>query len=118
MLDALEILQQGIEILNPVLLTNGFVYVPGKSGTSGGGDYAYGAYIRGDRRLERHFRHGLGLVTYPIRPDSLRHEMFGEDFLPGDGHILRNCVREARAAQRLKPVERMEQGWPDSIEET
>ena len=152
MIDPLEILQQGIEILNPILLRNGFTYVPGKSGPSSGGSYAYGAYSRGERRLELLFRHILGLVTYHIGPDSLRHEVFmrsllgrdggnrypgfsddpldgfrdlrhdleiyGKDFLSGNGNIFRNCALEARAAKRLRPIERIEQGWPDSIEET
>src|SRR4029077_9672981 len=85
MIDALQILQEGIEILNPILLRNGFTYVPGKSGPSSGGSYAYGAYLRGERRLELHFRHRLGLVAYHIGPDSLRHEVFMRSLLGRDG---------------------------------
>lgn len=36
--------------------------------------YASTEFIRGDRRLEIHFRHSLGLVTYHVGSVSLSHE--------------------------------------------
>ncbi len=31
-------------------------------------------YVRGDRRLELHFRHSLGLVAYHVGEEALTHE--------------------------------------------
>ena len=152
MADPLEILEKGVDILNPLLLSNGFLYVAGESGPSSGGSYACGAYIKEGRKLEIHVPHGLGLVTYHVGTDSLRHEVFmrallgrdggnqypsysedpidaflglrhdleefGEDFLSGVGNTFRNCVEKTHAAQRLTPIERMEQRWPTLTEET
>lgn len=152
MVDPLEIFKKGVNILNLLLLSNGFLYVAGESGPSSGGSYACGAYMKEGRKLEIHFRYRLGLVTYHVGTDSLRHEVFmrallgrdggnrypgysddpidafldlrhdlerfGEDFLSGVGNTFRNCVEKAHAAQRLTPLERMEQRWPTLTEET
>ena len=76
MKNPLKILQDGRQILDPVLEKHGFKWVPGKSGTSSGGDFACGEYVRGDRRLEVHFRHSLGLVTYHVGRNSFEHPAY------------------------------------------
>lgn len=148
---ALETLRQGTEILDPVLSESGFKYCEEGAGKSSGGDYARGRYVKDDRILEIHFRHGLGLVTYHMGPESIRHEVymrallgrtggnhypsfasdpmtgfrdlrydlenFGSDFLKGTGEHFHHCVNEALAAQKLSAFQRMEQGWPKSLEE-
>jgi hypothetical protein len=75
-MDALEALRKGIEVLSPVMRAHGFMYAAGGSGPSSGGDFARGSFKKDDRILEIHFRHALGLVTYHIGHDSLRHEVF------------------------------------------
>jgi hypothetical protein len=72
--DPKSILLEGITLLDPVLSVHGFEFRLEKSGNSSGGPFAYGSYVRGDRRLELHLRYSLGLVTYFIGPDSLGHE--------------------------------------------
>ncbi|MGA2222638.1 MAG: hypothetical protein ABSH21_12850 [Verrucomicrobiia bacterium] len=44
------------------------------SGSSSGGAFAHGEFVRGDRKLELHFRWSLGLVTYHIGAQKLAHE--------------------------------------------
>jgi hypothetical protein len=72
----LETLRKGTEILGPVLSANGFTYCEGLAGHGSGGEYASGKYVKGNRILEIHFRQSLGLVTYYIGSESLRHEVF------------------------------------------
>jgi hypothetical protein len=138
--------------LGPLLSGNGFNYREGGAGKSSGGDYASARYIKDDRILEIHFRHGLGLVTYRIGSESIRHEVlmrallgqgagnhypgfasdpmdgfrnlrydlenFGADFLKGSGERFHDCVNKALAARKLSAFQRMEQEWPNSLEET
>jgi hypothetical protein len=73
---ALETLRKGTEILGPVLSGNGFKYLEDGAGKSSGGEYARGRYVKDNRILEIHFRHSLGLVTYHIGPESIRHEVY------------------------------------------
>ena len=73
---ALETLRRGTEILGPVLSADGFTYCEGRAAHSSGGEYASGKYVKEDRILEIHFRHSLGLVTYRIGSESIRHEIF------------------------------------------
>jgi len=54
----------------------GFQFVFEKTGSSSGGRFAFGRYVRGDRSLELHFRFTLGLVTYQIGDASLDHESY------------------------------------------
>jgi hypothetical protein len=73
---AQELLREGAAILSRVLELHGFVLELGRTGNSSGGPYASAAYTRGNRRLEFHFRHSLGLVQYHIGNDSLEHETY------------------------------------------
>ncbi len=72
--DAVETLESGMLILAPLMEHHGFKRSEtGRSKGSGGGS-AFASWIRGDRRLELHFRYSLGLVTYSVGPVSLSHE--------------------------------------------
>jgi hypothetical protein len=82
---ASEILRSGTEILSAFMTSRGFVYIQGTSGRSSGGDFASGAYVREDRKLEIHYRHSLGLVTYHIGTNSLRHEILMRALLGPEG---------------------------------
>jgi hypothetical protein len=79
-----EILRAGSEILNPVMKPYGFTFVEGWSGMSSGGDFACADFVRDDRRLELHFRHSLGLVTYHAGSHSATHESYLRELL-GEG---------------------------------
>lgn len=74
-------MESGRKILEPVLGPHGWTFVPGPSGGSSGGQYAQADFIRGDRRLELHFRHALGLVTYHLGSASVSHEAYMEVLL-------------------------------------
>jgi hypothetical protein len=61
-----EALFAGAEILAPALVPYGFHFEARDVGRGSGGDFAWGEFVRNDRRLELHFRHSLGLVTYHV----------------------------------------------------
>jgi hypothetical protein len=71
-----EILGLGCEVLDPILHAHGFSFEYGGEGPSSGGPYAFGSYVNSDRRIEIHFRHSLGLVTYHFGEASLDHEAY------------------------------------------
>ena len=72
-MDAGAFLRAGCQIIAPVMDRHGFNFVEGLSAQGSGGSFASGEYVRGDRRLELHFRHSLGLVTDRIDTFSLSH---------------------------------------------
>jgi hypothetical protein len=80
-----ETLAVGCSVLEPVLTPHGFEWVSGASGHSSGGDFASGSFVRGDRRLELHFRHSLGLVTYSVGQRTLDHAAYMRAVLGGSG---------------------------------
>jgi hypothetical protein len=69
-----EILERGCSILDPVMVPAGFRFAFRDEGTGSGGNYAWGEYVRDDRRLELHFRYSLGLVTYHAAGEIVAHE--------------------------------------------
>ncbi|HYJ78852.1 MAG TPA: hypothetical protein VEW03_04595 [Longimicrobiaceae bacterium] len=71
-----QALQAGCEILDAVLPPHGFTRLPIESGRSSGGDFARTEYLRGNRRLELHFRGSLGLVAYHVGAVALPHERY------------------------------------------
>jgi len=71
--DRREILQRGADILASVFIPHGFQFGIVSSGSSSGGAFAQGEFVRGDRRIELHFRFSLGLVAYHIGSFSLAH---------------------------------------------
>ena len=73
---ASKILQKGRKILNPIMEDHGFHWEPGQAGKGSGGDSDCGYYVRGNRKLELHFRQSLGLVTYHIGEIHLSHESY------------------------------------------
>ena len=74
--DRREILQQGADIVASALVPHGFHFRMVSSGSSSGGAFAHGEFVREDRRLELHFRWALGLVTYHIGVHELAHADF------------------------------------------
>jgi hypothetical protein len=71
--DALAV---GRGILDPILIPHGFAWVAGAAGQSSGGLFASGEFVRGNRYLEIHFRHSLGLVTYHVGNTALDHASY------------------------------------------
>jgi hypothetical protein len=71
-----KLLLEGVKILDWVMNPFGFVFRFEAAGHGSGGDFAWGRYSRGDRSLELHFRHSLGLVRYQIARHSLDHESY------------------------------------------
>jgi hypothetical protein len=75
-MDPHEILRNGHQILDAVLLGQGFTFNETEGGKSSGGHFASGKYEKGNRNLELHFRWSLGLVRYHIGDLSLSHENY------------------------------------------
>ena len=46
------------------------------TGSSNGGHFASGEFKRGTRKLEFHFRHSLGMVTYHLADRSMTHQQY------------------------------------------
>ena len=65
-----------VAILDDVLVPHGFRFHFRDEGTGSGGPFAWGEYVRGERRLEIHFRYSLGLVTYQLGARSLAHAAY------------------------------------------
>jgi hypothetical protein len=72
----LTVLHAGAAELEQVLGPAGFRFVPLTAGHGSGGPFAYGEFRRDDRRLELHYRWGLGLVCYHVGEISLPHEEY------------------------------------------
>jgi hypothetical protein len=71
-----ETLIAGAIVLDKVLRPLGFVFEIRDEGRGSGGEFAWGEYVRDNRRLELHFRSGLGLVTYYVDDESAGHEPY------------------------------------------
>jgi hypothetical protein len=71
-----EMLQRGSALLAPLLLRHGFSFNILDTGNSSGGRFASGEFKRGTRRLQFHFRHGLGMVTYSLADRSMTHQQY------------------------------------------
>jgi hypothetical protein len=67
-------LLRGAEILGEVLQPAGFAFEFRGSGEGSGGLFAWGEFVREDRRVEIHFRHTLGMVAYHVGAAKLTHE--------------------------------------------
>jgi hypothetical protein len=86
-----EMLQRGSALLAPLLLGHGFSFNILETGSSSGGRFASGEFKRGTRRLQFHFRHSLGMVTYSLADRSMTHQQYmrsvngglGESHYPG-----------------------------------
>ena len=66
----------GAEIVAAALVPHGFSFRYGGSGHGSGGDFAWGEFVLNDRRLEFHYRRGLGLVTYHLGNQRASHEAY------------------------------------------
>ena len=80
-----ESLRDGIAILDSLLQSYGFKFQMGGSGHSSGGPFAFGNYVSGERKLELHYRHSLGLVTYHYGDITMDHESYMRAILGSKG---------------------------------
>lgn len=71
-----DALLNGAHILESVLLPNGFQFHFRGEGKGSGGYFAWGEFVREDRRLELHFRRSLGFVRYHEGDQSASHEAY------------------------------------------
>jgi hypothetical protein len=78
---AKEWLERGAELLKPLFLRYGFAYRTLNDGDSSGGQFAYGEFRKGARRMEFHFRYSLGLVTYKLNSHSMSHQEYMRSML-------------------------------------
>jgi hypothetical protein len=69
-------LKTGAAILLKLLGPLGFAFEFRDAAVGSGGAFAWGEFIRKDRRLEVHFRHSLGEVQYHVGSHSVRHEPY------------------------------------------
>ena len=108
-----DVLRAGCEILDTVLVPHGFHFALRDAARSSGGHFAWGKYVRGDRRLALHFRASLGLVTYHLGDVQVSHEScvrtlhgasvgnaypgFSDDPLDGFRHLRQDLERYASA---------------------
>lgn len=84
-MDTKQLLEAGCEILDPILVPQGFTRSPVVSGRGSGGHFSSCAYTKGNRRLELHFRYSLGLVSYHVGSAHASHEAYMAAVLgPGD----------------------------------
>jgi hypothetical protein len=72
----IEILREGCKILDPIMSEHGFSFTGGRPGRGSGGDFASGAYVNGDRKLEIHYRYSQGFVTYHFGQVSVDRESY------------------------------------------
>ena len=72
-MDPREILENGRQVLDTVLVTHNFVYKETEFGKGSGGNYSSGRYEKANRYLEIHFRFSLGLVTYHVGALAISH---------------------------------------------
>lgn len=75
-MDISEILEAGCKMLDPILLPRGFVQKQISTGKGSGGCFSRCEYVRDERKIELHFRHSLGLVTYHVGSASASHEAY------------------------------------------
>ena len=58
-----QVLTAGVQLLDSLMQSYGFVYTATTVGVGSGGAFAAGEFRRGDRSLELHYRYSLGLVS-------------------------------------------------------
>ncbi len=76
MSDPKDALLTGVHILDPVFSPNGFHFEFREEGKGSGGTFAWGEFVRDDRRLELHFRYSLGLIPYHVAQQHASHESY------------------------------------------
>jgi len=76
MSQAKDALLEGVKFIDEILRPNGFTFLFRAEGKGSGGHFAWGEFVRDNRRLELHFRLNLGLVRYHAGDQSVSHEAY------------------------------------------
>jgi hypothetical protein len=76
MIPPMNYLIEGSRVVQQSLAPHGFQFQFCGEGNASGGEFAWGEFIRGDRKLELHFRFSMGLVRYHIADRSASHEAY------------------------------------------
>ena len=76
LMDAIELRRLGVELLEPLFKSHGFVYEAGVADRGSGGLFAQGAFVRDDHRFEFSTRYSVGDVVYRVGGEVLSHEDF------------------------------------------
>ena len=71
-----QALTKGADVLSPILMPRGFRFVFRDTGRGSGGEYAWGEFVRANRRLELHVGQNLGIVLYHIGDQSASHRWY------------------------------------------
>jgi hypothetical protein len=79
-------LVQGIELLCGPLAPHGFTFALRGEGRGSGGPFAWGEFVRADRRLVLHYRNSLGEVTYHAGSVVVGHVSYMRSL-----GVLENC---------------------------
>ena len=74
-----EALMNGIRVVERLLGSYGFQFQFREEGKGSGGAFAWGEFIRADRKLELHFRFTLGMVRYCVADQSASHEPYMQE---------------------------------------
>jgi hypothetical protein len=74
-----DVLLDGIKILDPIVRPKGFQFQFREEAKGSGGNFAWGEFVREDRRIELHFRRTLGLVRYHVGKQSASHESYMQE---------------------------------------
>jgi hypothetical protein len=69
-----DALLEGMQFIQEILRPKGFRFHFRAEGKGSGGHFAWGEFVRDDRRLEPHFRLSLGLVRYHGGDQSVSNE--------------------------------------------
>ncbi len=67
---------EGMQFVEAILRSKGFRFHFRAEGKGAGGQFAWGEFVRKDRRLELHYRWNLGLVRYHAGDQSVSHESY------------------------------------------
>jgi hypothetical protein len=74
-----DMLTKGALLLERALKPHRYSFLFREDGQGSGGHFATGDFIRGDRRLELHFRQSLGLVAYHVGDACVSHAGYMEE---------------------------------------
>ena len=71
-----DVLIEGSKVIQQFLEPHGFRFQLRGEGAGSGGTFAWGEFIREERRLELHFRYSLGMVKYQVGDQGASHEAY------------------------------------------
>jgi len=124
-------LLEGAEIPEKVLASKGFHFQFHGEGKSSGGTFAWGEFVRGDRRIELHVRFNLGLVRYHAGTESKSHDYymrelgvrdqchypgFSEDSKEAFLGLAHDLLRQGKYEDALAEFKRLE--YPERLSES